>query len=88
MIFNTSPDDELSPIGVNGDCATGTMPEGIDLSEEDANAYMGNQNRRLYAEKCVKLKGMAESMKVSHVQLIIPVVVGVLPQPRRYISVY
>mmetsp|Transcript_25882 Transcript_25882/g.38289 ORF Transcript_25882/g.38289 Transcript_25882/m.38289 type:complete len:400 (-) Transcript_25882:4-1203(-) len=118
LLFNTWPDDELPPIGVNGDYATGALPEGIELSEEDANAYlkseearilieweedygkkgkdvrcesfsqweeinvhdrdtnkeavmqdevnvylMGNENRRLYADKCVKLKGMVESTK-------------------------
>ncbi len=50
LLFNTWPDDEMPPIGVNGDYATGALPEGIELSEEDAKAYLKSEEARILIE--------------------------------------
>ncbi len=43
LLFNTWPDDQPSPKGVNGDYITGSLPEGIELSEEDAQSYFKSE---------------------------------------------
>ena len=50
LLFNTWPDDEPPPIGVTGDIATGAMPEGIELSKEDIDAYLKSQDEQIFAE--------------------------------------
>ncbi len=50
LLFNTWPDDEPGPRGVNGDIATGALPEGIELSEEDANAFLESQEAQILSE--------------------------------------
>jgi hypothetical protein len=43
LLFNTWPDNEPGPLGVGGDAATITLPEGIELCEQDATAYFEAQ---------------------------------------------
>lgn len=50
LLFNTWPDDEPGPRGVNGDIATGALPEGIELSEEDSAAYLKSQEESILRE--------------------------------------
>lgn len=50
LLFNTWPDDEPGPRGVNGDIATGALPEGIEISEEDAAAYLKSQEADILRE--------------------------------------
>lgn len=50
LLFNTWPDDEPGPRGVNGDIATGALPEGIEISEEDAAAYLKSQEAEILRE--------------------------------------
>jgi hypothetical protein len=50
LLFNTWPDEEPGPRGVNGDIATGALPEGIEISEEDAAAYLKSQEGEILRE--------------------------------------
>lgn len=50
LLFNTWPDDEPAPWGVNGDVATGALPEGIEINEEDAAAYFESQEAEILRE--------------------------------------
>jgi hypothetical protein len=50
LLFNTWLDDEPGPRGVDGDIATGALPEGIELSEEDAAAFLKSQEAQILAE--------------------------------------
>lgn len=47
LLFNTWYDDEAGPKSVNGDYATGALPEGIELSEEDAKAFLQTEQSKL-----------------------------------------
>jgi hypothetical protein len=48
LLFNSWPDDEPGPRGVNGDIATGALPEGIELSEEDSEAFLKSQEAQIW----------------------------------------
>mmetsp|Transcript_44288 Transcript_44288/g.106694 ORF Transcript_44288/g.106694 Transcript_44288/m.106694 type:complete len:400 (-) Transcript_44288:23-1222(-) len=50
LLFNTWPDGEPGPRGVDGDIATGALPEGIEISEEDAAAYLKSQEAEILSE--------------------------------------
>lgn len=50
LLFNTWPDDSPGPRGVNGDIATGALPEGIEISEDDAAAYLKSQEAEILKE--------------------------------------
>jgi hypothetical protein len=50
LLFNSWPDDEPGPRGVNGDIATGALPEGIELSEEDSEAFLKSQEAQILNE--------------------------------------
>ena len=50
LLFNTWPDDEPGPRGVNGDYMNGSLPEGISLNEEDANSFFHSEQARVLAE--------------------------------------
>lgn len=50
LLFNTWPDGEPRPRGVTGDIATGALPEGIELSEEDAAAFLKSQEELVWNE--------------------------------------
>jgi hypothetical protein len=50
LLFNTWPDDEPPPKGVNGDYATGALPDGIELDEEDAADFSKTQEAQRLAE--------------------------------------
>ena len=50
LLFNTWPDEEPGPLGVNGDIATGALPDGIELSEEDAAAFLKSQEAQILTE--------------------------------------
>jgi len=50
LLFNTWPDDEPGPRGVNGDIATGALPEGIELSQEDKDAFLKSQLAQILLE--------------------------------------
>jgi hypothetical protein len=50
LLFNTWPDDEPPPKGVNGDYATGALPDGIELDEEDAVNFSKTQEAQRLAE--------------------------------------
>jgi hypothetical protein len=50
VLFNTWPDDEPPPRGVNGDYATGALPDGIELDEEDAADFCKTQVAHQLAE--------------------------------------
>jgi hypothetical protein len=50
LLFNTWPDDEPPPRGVNGDYATGALPDGIELDEEDAADFSKTQEAQRLAE--------------------------------------
>ena len=50
LLFNTWADDGPPPMGVTDDYATGALPEGIELSEEDAASFLQSQESRLLKE--------------------------------------
>ena len=50
LLFNTWHDDQPGPTGVNGDYATGALPDGIELSEEDAESFSKSQEARMLKE--------------------------------------
>eukprot|EP00980_Cylindrotheca_fusiformis_P003853 scaffold858_cov123-Cylindrotheca_fusiformis.AAC.29 len=50
LLFNTWADDEPPPRGVCGDIATGALPEGIELNEEDAAAFLKSQEASIFSE--------------------------------------
>ena len=50
LLFNTWPDDEPSPKGVNGDYVTGSLPEGIELSEVDALSFLKSEEAQRLTE--------------------------------------
>jgi hypothetical protein len=50
VLFNTWPDDEPPPRGVNGDYATGALPDGIELDEEGAADFSRTQEAQRLAE--------------------------------------
>jgi hypothetical protein len=50
LLFNTWYDDEEGPKAVNGDYATGALPEGIELSEEDVKAFLQTEQSKLLKE--------------------------------------
>ena len=50
LLFNTWPDDQPGPRWVNGDIATGALPEGIELSEEDTQEFLNSQFAEWEAE--------------------------------------
>lgn len=50
LLFNTWPDDKPGPRGVNGDVATGALPDGIELSEDDKGAFLEAQNAMILAQ--------------------------------------
>lgn len=50
LLFNTWPDGEPGPRGVDGDFASGALPEGIELSEEDASAFLESQEAQILAD--------------------------------------
>jgi hypothetical protein len=50
LLFNTWADEEPGPQGVNGDIATGALPEGIELSKEDAAAFLKSQEEQFLAD--------------------------------------
>ena len=50
LLFNTWADDKPGPRGVNGDIATGALPEGIELSKEDVEAYLKSQEALILSE--------------------------------------
>ena len=50
LLFNTWADEEPGPQGVNGDSATGALPEGIELSKEDASAFLKSQEEQIFAQ--------------------------------------
>jgi hypothetical protein len=50
VLFNTWPDDEPPPRGVNGDYATGALPDGIELDEEGAAKFSKTQEAQRLAE--------------------------------------
>jgi hypothetical protein len=43
LLFNTWPDHQPGPRWVNGDIATGSLPDGIELGEEDAQEFLNSQ---------------------------------------------
>ena len=50
VLFNTWPEDEPPPRGVNGDYATGALPDGIELDEEDAADFSKTQEAQRLVE--------------------------------------
>ncbi len=50
LLFNTWQDGEPGPKGVNGDIATGALPEGIELNEDDAASYLKSQEAQILAD--------------------------------------
>jgi hypothetical protein len=50
LLFNTWPDDEPGPRGVNGDIASGALPDGIELSEQDEVAFLKSQEAQILSE--------------------------------------
>ena len=50
VLFNTWPHDEPPPRGINGDYATGALPDGIELDEEDAADFSKTQEAQRLAE--------------------------------------
>jgi hypothetical protein len=50
LLFNTWPDHEPGPKGVGGDYATGALPEGIELSEEDSISFLQSEGARRLVE--------------------------------------
>ena len=50
LLFNTWPDDEQPPKGVNGDYVTGSLPEGIELSEEDTLSFLKSEEAQRLTE--------------------------------------
>ena len=50
LLFNTWADAEPGPKGVTGDIATGALPEGIELSKEDIDAYLKSQEVQIFAD--------------------------------------
>ena len=50
LLFNTWHDDQPGPTGVNGDYATGAIPDGIELSEEDVALFSKSQEARMLKE--------------------------------------
>jgi hypothetical protein len=63
ILFNSWADDEPGPRGVNGDMATGALPEGIELSEEDLEAFLKSQEAQIwngweeeYGKNCQNIK--------------------------------
>jgi len=43
LLFNTWPDDEPGPTGVGGDYASGALPDGIELNEEDTLSFLQSE---------------------------------------------
>mmetsp|Transcript_1729 Transcript_1729/g.2481 ORF Transcript_1729/g.2481 Transcript_1729/m.2481 type:complete len:435 (-) Transcript_1729:111-1415(-) len=50
LLFNTWADNEPAPKGVNGDYISGSLPEGIELSEEDSLAFFQSEEARQLLE--------------------------------------
>lgn len=50
LLFNTWPDEEPGPRGVNGDYMNGSLPEGIELSDEDSLSFLHTEEARMLAE--------------------------------------
>ena len=50
LLFNTWYDDEVGPKAVNGDYATGALPEGIELSEDEAEIFLQTEQSKLLKE--------------------------------------
>ena len=50
LLFNTWPDNEPGPKGVNADYMTGSLPEGIELSEEDALSFFQTEEAKRLSE--------------------------------------
>ena len=50
LLFNTWKNGEAGPIGVDGDLATGAIPEGIEMSQADIDAYLKEQENQIILE--------------------------------------
>ena len=50
LLFNTWPDTEPGPRGVSGDYVTGSLPEGIELSEEDSLSFFQSEEAQRLVE--------------------------------------